>query len=156
MPGLSLPWGLDLADATGAAGLDASMSYDQAASTLRVSLRNSGAAPARPRQVRLEARLGAPAAEGRAWVHGRYMQKDAFVRAFGGAPLEGYSLDGVRGAGATRSYRSSEQLALVLPARDSPLPSAVSKPSATSPVRTRPSATSAPPSTSPNAILTSA
>jgi len=87
---------------------------------LRVALTNREMQPATPRRVRLQASFNEATADGWAWVHGRYMQKDAFVRTFGAPALEDYELDGVREEAGTRTYTSAEQFALLLPVRAVP------------------------------------
>lgn len=112
-----LPWHLELTPEP-AKGLALSFEFDAGTSRLLVSATNASRRAISPRHVRFTARLDAPAVGGWAWLHGRYMQMDAMVRAFGEPLPEGYAGLSVRklARGGGR-YVSREQMALVLPAR---------------------------------------
>jgi hypothetical protein len=118
-PDLSrLPWELDLtADAP---GLDVSWRYDAPRARLHATVRNTGAEAIRPGELRLVASLGFSAAEGWAWLHGRYMQMDALVRRFGAPAEDGYDGRYVHAAGESRTYVSRELCVLTLPSEATP------------------------------------
>ncbi len=116
----SLPWDLWLVPEGLPPGLDAACDYDAASGELRITLANTGSEPAAPREVRLAARLDAPAADGWLWVHGRYMQMDALVRNFGTPHPEGYDGRFARPSADGMTYTSRDQAVLWLPAQSAP------------------------------------
>ena len=113
-----LPWELDFSSETD--GLEVSCRYDAPRARLLVSVRNAGAEPVRPGEVRIESELGMPASEGWAWIHGRYMQTDALVRRFGGPADDGYDGRYVVAGDETRTYTSREVVVLTLPSELTP------------------------------------
>ncbi|MGE0572960.1 MAG: glycoside hydrolase family 36 protein [Dehalococcoidia bacterium] len=114
------PWGLDFETASDVP-LHIDVAFDPLDSILQVILRNRGDSPARPRLVTLTSALDAPAASGWAWVHGRLMQRDAFVHPFDRPFPEGYEAAGITRTAETVSYRSHEQLAITLPVKATPV-----------------------------------
>ncbi|MGI8926439.1 MAG: glycoside hydrolase family 36 protein [Tepidiformaceae bacterium] len=116
-----LPWDLVLTPDP-VAGLDIRVEFDPGTGRLEAAVTNVSGATIHPGAIRLAAELDVPAAEGWAWLQGRYMQADAFVRAFG-SPMpggyEGASVHQLEEGG--RRYISREQVALVLPAQASPV-----------------------------------
>ncbi|MGH2611196.1 MAG: glycoside hydrolase family 36 protein, partial [Tepidiformaceae bacterium] len=103
-----------------APGLAVSWRYDAPRARLHVSVRNDGSEAMRPAEVRLEAEVDLSAAEGWAWLHGRYMQMDALVRRFGAPPEDGYDGRYVRAGGEGRTYVSRELCVLTLPSETTP------------------------------------
>ncbi len=124
MNGHPLPWNLELTasfDPLLEATPTTALAFDAASGTLTVTLANTGAAPVHVGDLRLAAALDDPAAGGWAWLHGRYMQADAFVRNFGEAMPTGYANRSVRALASGRRYIGREVLTLSLPARPNPV-----------------------------------
>lgn len=117
---IALPWGLDFEPQPAGPGLALAGAFDSAASELRLTLTNTSAEAAHPTAVRLSAAPGFAAASGYAWVQGRYMQTDAFIRNFGAAPVTGYDGDAVDVAADAVRYTSREMVAISLPVRATP------------------------------------
>lgn len=114
------PWGLDFETASDAP-VHIDVAYDPLDSILQLILRNRGVTAVRPREVTASAILDAPAASGWAWIHGRVMQRDAFIHPFGRPLAEGYEAAGIDLTDDVHSYRSQEQLALTLPVKSTPV-----------------------------------
>ena len=118
---MTLPWNLELT-AEAAPGLVVGTRFDPARGRLWNTVTNKSAAPVRPGDIRLVADLGLSAAAGWAWLQGRYMQADAFVRNFGEPMPEGYEGASVRALDdGGRRYISREQVVLVLPSQAQPV-----------------------------------
>lgn len=113
------PWGMEF-DAAADVPLQVDVAFDPLDSILQLIVRNNGADVARPRLVTATAPLDAPAAGGWAWIHGRLMQRDAYVHPFGLPMAEGYEATGVTRTEDTVNYRSHEQLAITLPVKTTP------------------------------------
>lgn len=121
MTAMTLPWNLELT-AEAAPGLVVGTRFDPARGRLWNTVTNKSAAAVRPGDVRLVADLGLSAAAGWAWLQGRYMQTDAFVRNFGEPMPEGYEGASVRALDdGGRRYVSREQVVLVLPSQAQPV-----------------------------------
>jgi alpha-galactosidase len=114
-----LPWSLSFT-ASEVAGLSIQHHFDIVSGRLSITVVNTGSEPANPGDIRLVAAVNSPAASGFAWLQGRYMQTDAFTRAFGEPMPEGYTLDSVRERDGRRDYVSREMVALELPVRGTP------------------------------------
>lgn len=82
-----LPWDLELDAIDLPEGLRAETAYDYAAARLLVTLENTGEVPLSPGELTLTAETDIPVVGGFAWLHGRYMQQDAFIHPFG-QPLD--------------------------------------------------------------------
>lgn len=124
MNGHPLPWNLAFEasfDPPLMAPPGIELAYDAAAGTLAVTLSNRGAEPVRAGDLRLSAALGDAAAGGWAWLHGRFMQADAFIRNFGEPMPAGYSNRSVRVLDEGRRYIGREVLTLSLPSRPNPV-----------------------------------
>jgi alpha-galactosidase len=87
-----LPWELDFATEGMPAGVRMEWAYDPASERLSSSVVNEGGGPAALERVTLAAETDFGADGAFAWLHGRYMQQDAFVHRFG-HPLDA-SYDG--------------------------------------------------------------
>jgi len=117
----NLPWDLWLNPIDLPAGLDFEAGYDAGASLMRVTLRNRSEQTVAPRDIVLAGELDAPTAGGWAWLHGRYMQTDALVRAFGEPVADGYDGRYVRTRDEGRTYISREVMTLTLLSKPSPV-----------------------------------
>jgi alpha-galactosidase len=114
-----LPWDLDLVP--GAPALEVTTRYEPIRGRLHITIRNGGAEPVHPGDLRLAADLDLPIAEGWVWIHGRYMQMDALVRRFGAPAEEGYDGRYIRESDeGGRTYISREVCVLTLPSETTP------------------------------------
>lgn len=117
----NLPWGLEL-EAEAIQGGRVAFDYEAHSGRLLVSLTNTGSETLRPDDLRLVANVNIPAADGWAWLQGRYMQMDAIVRNFGAPAAEGYDGRFVKQLdGGGRRYVSREVGTLTLPAKPAPV-----------------------------------
>lgn len=117
----NLPWGLEL-EAEAVEGGRVAFEHEAHSGRLLVSLTNTTAETLRPGDLRLIANARIPAADGWAWLHGRYMQMDAIVRNFGAPAAEGYDGRFVKQLqGGGRRYISREVATLTLPAKPAPV-----------------------------------
>ncbi|MFN0093150.1 MAG: glycoside hydrolase family 36 protein [Dehalococcoidia bacterium] len=114
-----LPWGLQFTPTITGADLAITLDFSGLDGRLAVVLRNGSGLPARPRELRLAAKPKLAAAAGYAWLHGRFMQRDALVRVFGAEQETDYE-GRYRRPEPGHGYRSHEQLALFLPASAEP------------------------------------
>jgi hypothetical protein len=77
-----LPWDLEFAPDAGHRGLTVQCSFDDETELLHVSILNPTEEPIAVDRLTLTAPRTDRLAGGSAWLHGRFMQQDAFVRAF--------------------------------------------------------------------------
>lgn len=82
-----LPWDLDFAPDGVPDGMAFEWSYDPASEQLSGRVENTGSSPVALGRISLEAETDLAADGGFAWLHGRYMQQDAFVHDFG-SPID--------------------------------------------------------------------
>ncbi|MEO6398504.1 MAG: glycoside hydrolase family 36 protein [Tepidiformaceae bacterium] len=116
----NLPWDLWLNPVDLPEGLAAVHEYDAASGRLAVTVRNRSEDTLKPRDLRFWAELDEPAADGWAWLHGRYMQTDALVRNFGAPPEVGYDGRYARAVEHGRRYISREAASVTLLSQGSP------------------------------------
>lgn len=117
----NLPWDLWLNPVGLPDGLDLEAQYDVVPSLLRITLRNRSAQVIKPADIVVSGEVDAPTAGGWAWLHGRYMQTDALVRAFGEPVADGYDGRYVRARDDGRAYISREVMTLTLLSKPSPV-----------------------------------
>ena len=115
-----LPWDLWLNAVDLPDGLAAEHDYDAASGRMTVTVTNRSEAVLKPADVRLWAEMDEPAADGWAWLQGRYMQADALVRNFGTPPEEGYDGRYVHAVAGGRRYVSREAGTVTLLSQGSP------------------------------------
>ncbi len=124
MTDLQLPWNLQF-EATFDPQLPAApavaIDFDAGKAVLQVTLANRSGETVRVGDLRLAAELDAPADGGWTWIHGRYLQTDAFVRNFGFPAPSGYTGRAVRTLDSGRRYVGREVLTLTLPSRPNPV-----------------------------------
>jgi alpha-galactosidase len=110
-----LPWNLAFEPVPGLA-----TAFDAVTGRLDLTLTNAGETRLTPGDLVLRAKLDLPVAAAWAWIHGRYMQTDAFVREFGEPSPEGYDGRAVREGDGRRTYVSREMAVLSLPTKSTP------------------------------------
>lgn len=119
-PSPALPYGLAFEAVELPPGIAAGLAFDYGSGRLLITVTNAGELAWQPADLRFRAALPLAAADGYAHIHGRYMQMDALVRAFGQPAPEGYDGRFLREGDGRRTYVSRELLALSLPVKALP------------------------------------
>ena len=104
----NLPWDLWFNPAGVPEDCRMEQSFDPATGRLTLELVNESGTAVTPGKVGVTGELDVPAAGNRMWIHGRYMQMDALVRAFGEPMPEGYDGRFLRATDAEHKYVSRE------------------------------------------------
>ena len=107
-----LPWDLDFTPDGVPDGVAFNWSYDVASERLSGRLENAGPTPVALDRLLLEAETDLAADGGFAWLHGRYMQQDALVHAFG-SPIDTTYEGGLAIASADEHRFRSHELLVV-------------------------------------------
>ena len=116
-----LPWDLEFAPDGVPDGVRFEWSFDVAAEQLSARIENVGPSPAALDRMSLTAELDLAADGGFVWLHGRYMQQDAFVHDFGSAIDTTYAGRMAVASDDEHRFRSHEVIVIATVATGAPV-----------------------------------